>query len=182
VPKSTVKLPNGTLITVEGAVEDIERVITAATASSISSGGFEQTSKKQNRLPSNAPSRTDSSVDEASVNLVEIVHLAKTCDEADAIAEQVLDKRSAVNRILLPLFLVHEHKSNAYGLTSGQISKVLKELGTPMDVRNVSTILSGPAKGLVTGDKVRTQGQAVSYKIIRRGVQHFKQALSGKVS
>jgi hypothetical protein len=179
LPKTTVTLPSGTVITVDGTVEDIERIISAATASTVMGSGREQVSRMQTSSSVAPDKQTDEPV-ESELNLVELVHLAKTCNEAESIAKHVLDKRSVVNKILLPLYLVHEHKSNSHGLTSGQISRVLKELGTPIDVRNVSTSLSGQARGFVTGDKVRVRGQAVSYKMIRRGVQYFKETLAQK--
>jgi len=185
MPKTTIQLPNGTIITVSGATEDIERIIAAASSnvSSSTDRGIRHESKPHLRKRSPAkPSGSAVPARAPDVDLVEIVHLVKTCKESDAIAEHVLDKRGAVNKVLLPLYIIHEHKDNGFGLTSGQISRILKELGIPIDVRNVSTYLSGDARGYVTGDRVRVPGQPVSYKIIRRGVQHFKNFLAGGAS
>jgi hypothetical protein len=176
MPKTTVQLPNGTVITVDGAVEDIERVLRAVgpSAALSANGHAVRTTApvSDRRDPQEA---TESQPD---VDLVQIIGLAKTCNQADLIAQKVLDARSAVNRILLPLFLVHEYLGNAHGLTSGQISTILKELGVPIDVRNVSTNLAGPARSYVIGDKIRVRGQPVAYKLTRKGLQYFKDLLA----
>jgi hypothetical protein len=177
MPKTTIKLPNGTVITVEGAIEDVERIVAVANgASSVIQDGDKKPNLKKDGKATLAK-QTAASTAAPKIDLMAIVHLAKTCDESDAIAKHVLDKRAVVNRVLLPLYLIHEHKSNSFGLTSGEISKVLKELGTPLTQANTSTYLSGDARAYVIGDKTRIKGQPVRYKIIRRGVQHIKDLL-----
>ena len=179
MPKTTITLPNGTVITVEGAVEDVERIVAAAHggSSTIQNGGTNLKLKKSGK--STSAKHTTAQRAAPQIDLMAIVHLVKTCDESDAIAKHVLDKRAAVNRVLLPLYLIHEHKNNGFGLTSGEISKILKELGAPLTQANTSTCLSGNARMYVIGDKTRIKGQPVRYKIIRRGVQHVKGLLKG---
>ena len=113
-------------------------------------------------------------------NLVQIIGATKQCDEAERIETQVLDRSSQVNRTLLPLYVVHEHFGNAFGLTSGDISKITSDLGVPISRPNVSTTLSGAASRYVVGDKVKRKGQAVAYKLSRRGLLYMKELLSGK--
>lgn len=84
-----------------------------------------------------------------------------------------------MNRILLPLFIVHEHMGNAFSMTSGEISQITKDLGILVQQPNVSLTLSGTASKYVVGDKVRKKGQAVRYKLSRRGLQYFKEVLNG---
>lgn len=171
MPKTTIRLPNGTVITVEGSVEDVERIVAIANGvSSASQDGDKKQNLKKSRKASFAK-HVVATTAAPKMDLMAIVHLAKTCDESDAIAKHILDKRAVVNRVLLPLYLIHEHQNNSFGLTSGEISKILRELGTPLTQANTSTYLSGDARTYVIGDKTRVPGQPVRYKIIRRGTQ-----------
>ena len=74
---------------------------------------------------------------------------------------------------------MHKYIDNAYGLTSGEVSQVTTDLGIPIQTPNASRTLSGTASKYVIGDKVRKKGQAVRYKLSRRGVEYFKKVLSG---
>jgi hypothetical protein len=108
------------------------------------------------------------------------VNLTKTCDEAESIEAQILDRTSQVDRTLLPLYVVHEHLGNKFGLSSGDVSKITTDLGVPISTANASGTLSGTAAKYVMGDKVRKRGQAVRYKLSRRGVQYMKAVIAGK--
>ena len=134
-----------------------------------------KTSREKSRARKNA---TESDTNE--VDLAEIVNQSKQCDDAEAIEEHVLDKDDQVNRVLLPLHVLREHIGSTAELTSGEIHKVLKELGTPISQPNVSRTLSGPASLLVMGDTVRKKGVPVKYRIGRRGTTHMKKVLAGK--
>lgn len=93
-----------------------------------------------------------------------------------------MDRPAQVNRTLLPLYIVHEHLDNAFGLTSGEVTKVTTNLGIPISQPNASRTLSGTAAKYVIGDKVKIKGQAVRYKLSRRGIQYMKQVLAGKAN
>ena len=113
-------------------------------------------------------------------DLPKIINLIKNCGEAEVIETKILDKIAQVNRILLPLYIVHEYLDNTYGLTSGEVSQILTDLGVPVHIANVSKTLSGTASKYVNGDIIRKKGRSVRYKIIRRGVTYFKGVLKGK--
>ena len=87
-----------------------------------------------------------------------------------------------MNRILLPLYIVHEYYGNSIGLTSGDVSKITTDLGVPVQTPNASRTLSGTASRYVIGDSVRKKGQPVRYKLSRRGVQFIKEVISGGVN
>ena len=93
---------------------------------------------------------------------------------------EILDRASQVDRTLLPLYLVHEHLGNAFGLSSGDVSKITTDLGVPVSQPNASKTLSGTAAKYVIGDKVRKRGQLVRYKLSRRGVQYLQTVIGGK--
>ncbi|MCH8343829.1 MAG: hypothetical protein IH983_07565 [Planctomycetes bacterium] len=138
-----------------------------------------KTRKKTSRAKSRA-GKNATEPDANEVDLAEIVNHIKQCDDAEAIEEHVLDKNDQVNRVLLPLYVLHEHLGSTAEMTSAEIHKVLKELGTPISQPNVSTTLSGPASSLVMGDKVRKRGVPVKYRIARRGTTRMKKVLAGK--
>jgi hypothetical protein len=183
--KASLTLPNGTAVQIEGTTEEVRDLLHfygAGTAHAppaarklaaplrVRKVKGEQTSLKQA-----AGQGTDSVPD-----LSEIVNLAKNCDEAEDIERQILDRASQVDRTLLPLYIVHEHLENAFGLSSGEVSKITTDLGVPVAQPHASTTLSGTAAKYVIGDRVRKKGQLVRYKLSRRGLQYVQTVISGK--
>jgi hypothetical protein len=115
-----------------------------------------------------------------SANLAEIVNLVKNCDEAESIENQILDRASQVDRVLLPLYIVHEYLDNSFGLSSGDIGRITRDLGVPVSQPNASRTLSGTASKYVMADGVRKKGTKLTYKLSRRGVTYIKGVISGK--
>ena len=116
---------------------------------------------------------------EDSIDYTQIVNLVKTCEEAEAIEKQILNRDSQVDRTLLPLYIVHEYLDNAFALTSGEIGKITTDLGIPISQPNASRTLAGTASRYVIGDKIKKKGQAVRYKLHRRGVDYIKSVIGG---
>lgn len=181
--KASLKLSNGTVVTLEGTPEEVKRLLELY-------GGEEQRAaqspprrrgKRKAAAPaSGAKSRADSHDGKPDLN--QIVTLAKDCDEAEAIETQVLDRAAQVDRTLLPLYIVHEHLNNEFGLTSGEVKKITTDLGIPISQPNASRTLSGTASKYVIGDKVKVRGQPVRYKLSRRGVKYMKEVLAGNAN
>lgn len=115
---------------------------------------------------------------QAKVDIMAIIAQIKNSEEADIIAERILDRTSAVDRILLPLYIVHEYMGNAFGLTSGEISGITRDLGTPISMANVAHAFSSSASRYVVGDKVRKKGVPVRYKLSRKGLSYIKSIIS----
>lgn len=186
--KAALTLPNGTVVQIEGTVEEVQALLAhygSGTAPARTSRAKKvrapaRSNRRRQRATAasvaNAPS--DSAGD--TPNLAEIVNLAKTCDEAESIEKQILDRASQVDRTLLPLYVVHDHLDNRFDLSSGEISKIMTDLGVPVSQPNASRTLSGTAAKYVIGDRVRKKGQAVRYKLSRRGVQYMKAVIAGK--
>jgi hypothetical protein len=175
--KATLKLPGGAIVTLEGTPEEVQHLLAhygGASARPLPSAKAKRPASKASR-----PTRAASANDESAPDLNEIVNLVKNCDEADGIAKNILDRASQVDRVLLPLYIVHEHKANELGLTSGEISKVTSELGVRVTQPNASTALSDTASRYVMGDKVRKKGQPVRYRLSRRGLQYIKSVIRG---
>lgn len=173
--KASIQLANGTSVQIDGSPEEVARILALY-------GGknADATDKKSPLIQAKskavvAPTTTSEA---GGPDLPKIINLIKSCDEAEALDARILDKTNQLERILLPLYIVHEYLEDAYGLTSGEISQITKELGIPVSPSNTSTNLSGAASRFVVGDKIRRKGQAVRYKISRRGLQHLKTVLA----
>lgn len=183
--KASLTLPNGTAIQIEGTVEEVQALLVHygsgstpnPTSTSTQSTGGTPLKPRRSAPYSDTPINTENS--DSTPNLAEIVNLAKTCNEAESIETQILDRTSQVDRTLLPLYVVHEHLGNRFGLSSGEVSKITTDLGVPISTPNASRTLSGTAAKYVMGDKVRKKGQAVRYKLSRRGVQYMTAVLAG---
>jgi len=172
--KATLTLLNGTTVVIEGSPEEVQKLV------EICSGAPPTPPKKPDAAQAQQPSprRAKSKPSETTVDHAEIVNLVKTCDEAQSIETQILDRPSQVNRTLLPLYIGHEHLGNAVSLTSGDISKIATDLGVPISQGNASRTLSKTAFRYVVGDKMRKKGRPVRYKLSRRGVKYMKSVLA----
>lgn len=178
--KASIELPNGTAVIIEGTPEEVRKLLEYYGASSSERGtGKGAAAKKSDKKAKKTATggATGSATDQP--NLAEIINLIRNSDEAEKIESNILDRTSQVNRVLLPLFVVHEELDDAYGLTSGEISKITTNLGIPVQPPNVSNTLSGTASRYVMPDKVRKKGQPVRYKLSRRGVKYLTSVIKG---
>lgn len=175
MPRANVKLSSGAVVNIEGTAAEIKELLSLY--GEPSSAREPLAKKPAQRRVSSKVSR-DAPQDDPS--LTEIVRNIKDCDEATDIEKRILDTASQVNRILLPLFVVHKYLDSKYGLTSGDISDIAKELGVPIHVANVSNTLKGSAARYVIGDKARMKGQPVRYKLSRRGAKYIENVIKGK--
>lgn len=179
--KASVTLPDGTSVAIDGSPEEVAKILALYGGAISKAGGPSSSTPTRPKQKTNATKKEASPLKESStrssVDLAAIIETIKNCDEADNIETEILDKTSQVNRILLPMFIVHEYMNNGFTMTSGELSQVLKDLGTPIHRSNISNILSKTASRYVIGDKVRKQGQAVHYKLSRPGVQYLKKVL-----
>lgn len=172
--KASLTLPDGTTVQIEGSAEEIQKIIalhrpTVATP-------IKPTKPKSVR------NKNVKSIEGPNVDLNEIVNSIKNCDEAENIERNILDRTSQVDRILLPLYIGKKYIDAKITLTSGDISKVLGDLGINIFTPNVANALSGSASKYVIGDKVRKKGQVVRYKISRRGEQYLESVIDNKAS
>lgn len=178
--KATLTLSNGTVVNIEGTTEEVRALLDFYSGGASPAASAQPDPKlKVRRKKAAAPKASNATADaeSTSVNLSDIVAMVKNCDEAEAIEHQVLDRTSQVNRILLPLYIVHEHFDNAFGLSSGEVSKITTDLGVPIAPPNASNTLSGTASKYVIGDSVRRRGYSVKYKLSRRGIQYIRSVI-----
>ena len=168
--KASLKLDNGTIVHIEGSVDEVKELLdfyNTKPAGPPRSRKIRQETNTANDQP------------HSQIDLAQIANAAKECDEWEGIETQILDKSSQIDRTLLPLYIVQQHLENTVALTSGQISKVITMLGVPISQANVSHVLAGGAARYVIGDKVKKKGQAVKYRLSRRGMQHMKHLICG---
>jgi hypothetical protein len=168
-------LPNGASVTIEGTPEEVHQLMQlyASTNAAVKGGG----------APRRAPASQDESPAEPRTPQFEgdviaaVVNQIKSSSSAEAIESKILDQRSQMNRILLPLFIINMEMNDEFGLTSGEIAKVTRQLGVPVGQPDVSKILAKEAARYVLGDSARTPGRPVRYKLSRRGVQYVESLL-----
>ncbi|MCX5904939.1 MAG: hypothetical protein NTV89_16040 [Proteobacteria bacterium] len=175
MPKATVTLASGAVVNIEGTTAEVKDLLAFYGAAHADP----QEKKKATPAPRTAGKSTAKAQTEE-FSISEIVKHVKDCDEADEIESRILETTSQVNRILLPLFVVHVYMGASHRLTTGDISAVTKELGIPIHVANVSNALKGSAARYVIGDTVRRRGQPVRYLLSRRGLKYIQNVIKGK--
>ncbi|HLP81178.1 MAG TPA: hypothetical protein VK141_04175 [Nitrosomonas sp.] len=175
--KATIKLNNGTLVTIEGTVKEVEELLQFYSGNA----GIEmpQISKNSTKTKIEQNTLQESASEEPSFDMMAIINLVKTCDEAEAIEKQILDRTSEVNRVLLPLYVIHEYLKNAFGLSTTEVANITTELGIRVSRQNALRAVKFSGARYVIGDKPRKQGSATRYKLNRRGVQYMKSVIAG---
>ncbi len=162
--KASLILPDGTKVDIDGSPEEIKRILGTHTT-------VEQVKPEKQIEKKESSSKI--------VNLTDIVNSIKSCKEVDLIGKNILDRISQVDRVLLPLYIAHVYYSGNQGLTSGEISKILSQVGIGIHAPNISNTLSSSASKYVLGDKIRRQGQPVRYRISRKGADYLNSVISG---
>lgn len=109
---------------------------------------------------------------------LQIVNKIGDCDETEAIHKEVLDKRGAEGRILLPFYVSHKYFGNEW-LTSGDIEKITSDLGVKINTTNVSNYLTTFRKYLESGS-TRKKGQPTPYRLNRNGAKRFEVIINAK--
>jgi hypothetical protein len=176
MPKALVKLPNGTTVEIEGSTEEVQRLLEFYGLPT--EGTKRRPPAKETTIPP-VSAGGGASASPTEVDLAGVVKHVRTSADAEAIEAHILDRTSEVNRVLLPLYVVHQYMADAFGLTTVEISAVTKELGIRVSRQNALRALKGSGARYVVGDRVRKKGLATRYKINRRGVQYMKEILSG---
>ncbi len=176
MPKAVVKLPNGTVVEIEGSPEEVQRLLTFYGLPTLEP----KKPKVSKRKPTSAAADTIAKKDAPTPqDLATLINLVRTSEEAEAIETNVLDRTSEVNRVLLPLYLAHKHMGDSFGLTTVEIAAITTDLGIRVFRQNVLRAVTGSGARYVVGDRVRKPGQATRYRLNRRGLQYMKEVLEG---
>jgi len=123
MPKASLTLENGTVVTIEGTASEVHELLSFY-GSAASRPAHGQVHKSPAAPVHRDPRSAADDAADAEVDLMTIVNHVKACDEAENIESRILDQTDQLPRVLLPMYMVYEHMSNAHGLTSGQISRL----------------------------------------------------------
>lgn len=172
MPKAEILLKDGTSITIDGSVEEVARIVSLYKSDGVKA-------PKSTRCATQGVSREAVS-DEKSKDQIDLAAMAnkvRDCGEAEALEVNVLDHPDVVNRVLMCLYVNKVYFAHQPPMTTGEISRLLKQLGVPISTANVSTAISRKAKALVMADGVRKKGAIVRYELNRRGMQQFEEII-----
>jgi hypothetical protein len=177
MPKASFTLPNGTTVTIEGTPRDVQNLLAFY-------GGNPEKKERSNQKPRGHTGRKKPAAEKkiSPAKIAQIVNQIKSCPEAEAIEKNILAKTHEANRVLLPIYIVHEYMDNAFGLTTIDISKVTAELGARVRVSRqaaLRALVRSPASRFVLTDKARQRGTATRYTLDERGVQYMKAVIAG---
>jgi hypothetical protein len=171
--KATLTLISGTVVTIEGDVEEVDRLLVLHQQSNASASEKEQRPRrKRGKGSSPTESRKEAKL---SVPWHEISNAVHSCEEAERIETRILDSEGQVERALLPLYTVAQHMKDAFGLTAVDISEVTKLLKVPIRHENVRKTLSGPGAKYV---QIESAGPPKKFRLNHRGIQFMQELLA----
>lgn len=172
--KAQFSLRDGTSVTIEGTTSQVRELL------DYYGGNIREVDDKvrSKSKPSKRTSRSNQGNDR-DANLAAIVNRIKDCDEHDEIEKEILDRTSQVDRVLLPLYIVHQYFDNSTWLTTGDIHKVTRSLGIPISIANISHTFAGSANRYVVVKGMSKRGQPQEYQLSRKGLIYLKSVLQG---
>ena len=177
MPKASFTLPNGAAVTIDGTPAEVRRLL------EFYGGKAEKETRTGRMRTAKAVHKKLSAVKKISPSrIAHIVNQNKSCPDAEDIEKNILEKSHEGNRVLLPLYVIHEYMGNAFGITTIEISRVTAELGKRVRVSRqaaLRALVRSPASRYVLEDKARRRGIATRYTLDERGVQYMKSVISG---
>jgi hypothetical protein len=123
-----------------------------------------------------SPTPADDQVPEAV--LTQVIASINDADNYDDIAKYVLDRADRTGRILMCYYFAHRHTTDP-AMTTTDFERITSQLGVKIAQPNVAKVIRQGAGKYLTADRVRRRGQAVRYKINRRGIAAFEELVSG---
>ena len=176
MPKASFALPNGTVVSIDGTPSEVRNLL------AFYGGTTEKGERKGQKQSPKAGSKNSAAEKKISLaKIAKIVNKIKSCPEAEGIERNILARTFEANRVLLPIYVVHEHMGNAFGLTTSEISKVTAELGARVRVSRQAAfraLVRSPASRYVLSDEPRQMGIATRYTMDTRGVQYMKKVIA----
>jgi hypothetical protein len=172
--KATLTLRNGTTVTIEGDVTEVQRLLEV----------YDQPARPRQRedtAPKGArSSRRAREHEPAPVGPQpnEIANATKDCPESTAMEKHILDGRSQLNRVLLPLYVVSQYLDGRYALVMSEISQATRDLGALVEPTNVAKVMRTVGGRFVMAEGGRGRGER-RFRISRRGIDHVKSVLKG---
>ncbi len=171
--KAILTTKDGTEVRVDGTPEEIARLMNLY-GGSPSDNEPSKPARKKGRHTTRQRSQTTRTPEREApaVDHIAIVNSIRDADDFEAIESQILDKKSQLDRSLLPLYAMQEFMNSNTPLTTGDIAKVLTELGNRVKQQNVAKKLKGSK--YVMPLAVRKEGTPTPYRINRQGTKYFK--------
>jgi len=179
---ATIKLANGTDITISGTAEEIAKIMGLYNQAPSRPAAHQTNNKKSKTSSSSANSQKPKPNDVGEIDLAAIINTIKDCAEAEIIETKILDNPDTMNLALMCLYINEQHFNSSPAMTTGDISRILKQLGVPVATPTISNTISRKAKSYIMYDGVRTKGAVIRYSLNRRGVQYFEGLLEGKTT
>src|SRR5579872_3239060 len=103
MPKASLTLENGTVVTIEGNASEVQELLAFYGSTSPKSlNGKSQKSQTSPATPRQISNSTAENGEE--VDLMAIVNYVKSCDEAESIETKILDRTDQLARVLLPMY------------------------------------------------------------------------------
>ena len=176
--KASLNFANGTMVTIEGSKEEVSFLLGVYQVPPESKRKLESISNIQNNESGISKTKLKGSQVSEDIDLIlTIVNKTKDCENAENIENNIFDRSSQINKILLPLYVSYKYFGNKYSLTSGEISKITAKLGIPLNISNVSNALSGSAARYVMGNKTKKTGGGLRYNLTHRGLKYMKEII-----
>jgi len=175
--EAKIKLPNGTEVAISGSPEEIAKVVSLY--NDAESASAPSAHSRPNRRIETSTGQTGDADNPSAIDLAAIINTINDCDEAELIERNVLDHSDIVNRILMCLFINEKYFHSIPPMTTGDISKILRQLGVPVSTANVSKAISRKANSYIMYDGIRTKGAVIRYSLNRRGLQYLEGLLNG---
>jgi len=172
--KAKITLSSGAIAEIEGTAEEVHDLLSFYEGKKI-------TYKKLKVVPHKTKQKVPDDKRPSSDEIVRIVNLIKTCKEADGIEKNILSKSKEANRVLLPLYIIHEYMDSAFGLATVEISKITNEIGKSFGVTRQNAnraLVRSPESKYVLGDRTRKQGSGARYTLNDRGVAYLKSIIA----
>lgn len=120
---------------------------------------------------------TTATEQETTVNSEAVASAVHESDRFGEIEKNVLNKRSALGKILVTFHFAHE-KGYEY-LTTGDVEKITDELGVKIASSNVSHCITANRKYFSRGT-MRRRGAKVPYKLNRLGELTYEKYVTGE--
>lgn len=133
--------------------------------------------KKQTNNVSRKSPAGENQNEENGLDILQIVNAINESDDNSKIDEQILQKSSQLNRVLLVLYFVLEEYDNSTFCSTSEVDKITDQLGVRMKAPNVAGQFKTNSKYFAASG-VRTKGAQIKYKLNRKGISEYERIIS----
>ncbi|MDO8600522.1 MAG: hypothetical protein Q7R73_02795 [bacterium] len=170
--KTTIKRPDGTLIEISGAPEEIKNILSLYSDNGTRHSEDNRGKKGRHHTEKKGNVKSESPEDV----VIKIVQEIRNGDQSEKIESNILEQSSQVDRVLLPLYIAKKYFGDIK-MTSGDVYQVLKQLGVNMSMPNISKTLAKAGSKYVIPHNRRKRGESGQYTIALRGEKYISSLL-----